>query len=624
MIVKRNIVAVAMVTLGLQLPVVGFAQIASIDEVIISENRLRVPFSKNSRNLEILTQEQIRQLPARTLTEVLSYINGVDIRQRGPFGAQADIGIDGGSFEQTLVLLNGVKIIDPQTAHHNLNLPLPLDAIERIEVLRGPSSRIYGINGLTGSINIVTRQVEQTQVMAQVYSGSSFEQVEDEGQSGIYRGTGVQLGGMVSKKRHQHQLFLTREASNGYRYNTASESYRAFYQGQFEASSRDNIELMATYIANDFGANGFYAAPGDRESRELVNTAFFSLGSKHQLTEKLHISPRVSYRNNTDDYQYYRNDLSIGRSQHETNVVAAELNGRYQTTFGDFGVGAESRFEKIVSSNIGNYTRDNHGFYAEFRTERIQNMTINAGTYVNYNSQFGWQAFPGIDASYLFGRRWKIAVNAGSSQRIPSFTDLYLQQTGNVGNPNLVSEDAWQSEGLVQFDYDWLIAKAGVFYRDVANFIDWRRASEDLPYQSVNTRHNRMRGAHLSTQIHGGRDQSLQYRLMLGYTYLDPSVLSDLDGVISRYQIQSLKHQLTGSFNLSIDRWSFTTANRLLQRASANRYFVADLRVNYRWSTFDIYADVQNISDTQYIEAGAVPMPGRWSTLGLRYTWLQP
>src|SRR5690606_4997938 len=101
---------------------------------------------ERNKNIEIITAQDISQMPAKSINEVLAFINGVDVRQRGPFGTQADISIDGGTFEQALILLNGVKISDPQTGHHTMNIPVALDAIERIEVLRGPMARVYGVN----------------------------------------------------------------------------------------------------------------------------------------------------------------------------------------------------------------------------------------------------------------------------------------------------------------------------------------------------------------------------------------------------------------------------------------------------------------------------------------------
>src|SRR5690606_12507248 len=186
------------------LPLWGHAQEAkqdSIQEVTVHANRLQIPFSKDNRNVEILNAAQIKQLPVKNLNEVLGFLNGVDLRQRGPFGAQADVSIDGGSFEQTLILVNGAKVSDAQTAHHNLNLPIPLDAIERIEVLRGAAARIYGVNALTGAINIITKSVEQTSVHANVYTGSSFKKQEEEDKDGIYYHAGTQIGVRSEERR---------------------------------------------------------------------------------------------------------------------------------------------------------------------------------------------------------------------------------------------------------------------------------------------------------------------------------------------------------------------------------------------------------------------------------------
>src|SRR5690606_20498578 len=101
----------------------------------------------------------------------------------------------------------------------------------------------------------------------------------------------------------------------------------------------------------------------------------------------------------------------------------AELNSTLNTIIGDFGFGLETRSEDIESTNIGDRHRNNHGAYAEYKNDLWEAITLNLGAYANYNSQFGWQVFPGIDVAYLFASHWKLAFNVGSSQRIPSFTD---------------------------------------------------------------------------------------------------------------------------------------------------------------------------------------------------------
>src|SRR5690625_187682 len=124
-----------------------------LQEIVVQENRIETPFSSTSRNIQVLSQREISQLPVSSVPELLTFVLGVDMRQRGPFGGQADISIDGSSFEQTLVLLDGVKLMDSQTAHHMMNIPVPLEAIEHIEVFRCYEDRVYDINSLVVEVN---------------------------------------------------------------------------------------------------------------------------------------------------------------------------------------------------------------------------------------------------------------------------------------------------------------------------------------------------------------------------------------------------------------------------------------------------------------------------------------
>src|SRR5690606_249115 len=237
-----------------------------------------------------------------------SYISGVGIRQRGPFGTQTYLSIDGGTSEQSIVLINGVKMIDSQTAHNMMNIPVPLSAIAHIEILRGAAARVYGINALTGAINIVTRKERHSSVTASVQAGSSFENKEEDDGSGIYAGGIAEVTGIYGTERQQHLMAVAQSDHNGQRYNSASVNTRLFYNGQYDLDPANSLQALAGYSRSQFGANGFYAAPGDRNSEELVRTAIFSLSSKHQLGD-LMLSPRISNRYGEDDYRYFGNDL---------------------------------------------------------------------------------------------------------------------------------------------------------------------------------------------------------------------------------------------------------------------------------------------------------------------------
>lgn len=592
----------------------------ALHEVLVTENRLLIPFNRLNRNVQLLGREQIEALPARSINELLSYANGVDIRQRGPFGTQADLSIDGGTFEQTLVLVNGMKILDPQTGHNSLNLPIPTDAIERIEVIRGPAARIYGINSLTGAINIVTKQPNSGGLTAHGYGGSSFKR-DTAGRGNVFHGRGAQLGWHTVHARHRHSLYGSHESGNGYRYNTAFRNHRLYYQGDVAFNATNTLSLMGGYVNSDFGANGFYASPGDVESQEIVQNALAAISFRSQLAERLVLAPRVSYRYGYDDYRYFRHDLSRARSQHYTHTVNAELNGTLHTLAGDIGLGLETRHERIGSSNIGRHHRNNYGLYTEFRTEQIPDVSLNAGAYFNYNSDYGWQVFPGLDIGYQLGGQWRLVAHAGTGQRIPSFTDLYLdQRPGNIGNPALRSENAWQAEAGIRHDGARWQLHAGYFYRQLNDFIDWVRESADEPWQPMNFAGNRTHGSTFSFQYRlSPSNHPTQWNLGLGYTFLAPAIDSG-PGYLSKYAIESLRHQLVGHLRMAHGRLSATATARLHERISYKRYVVADMRIAYDARPVRLYLDLQNLADATYIEAGAVPMPGRWFSLGIHYS----
>ena len=615
------------IVLGALLSFPGFAQQENevpvqknneLEEVIIQGNRIEVPFSQITRDIQIITQEQIERLPAKSLNELLSYISGVDIRQRGPFGTQTDISIDGGSFEQTIVLINGVKMIDSQTAHNMMNLPVPLSAIAHIEVLRGAAARVYGINALTGAINIVTRKENHSSLTTSFQAGSSFEPKEENDGSGIYAGAGAEVTGIFGSGNQSHLLAVAHSNYNGQRYNSAAKNTRLFYNGNIDLDADNSLQAMAGYAGSRFGANGFYAAPGDRNSEEVVESSIFSLSSRHQWGD-LMISPRISNRYGEDDYRYFKHDLSKGRSLHYTNALMLELNSRLTTGIGTFGFGWESRMEQINSSNIGEHERDNHGAYAELRSCLGEKLKGTVGLYANYNTDFGWQLYPGIDLAYLLNSYWKISTSIGSGQRIPSFTDLYLNQLpGNVGNEFLQPENAWNYEANIQYNKRNLNLQAGYFYRRITDFIDWVREDASKPYSPVNFGENNTQGIYgrIQQDFHLGEQQSFGYRL--SYNHLQPS-LETSSGVQSKYVLESLKHQLLVGVHYQLDRLSFNMENRWLQRELAEAYNVADIRVNYQWEDLLLYTEATNLFNAEYKEAGAVPMPGRWFGLGVKY-----
>ncbi len=611
-----GIISIAAINTAVAQPLSG-----RLDSVVISGNRIEEAYGRQNRNIEVLDSRQIKALPVKSTNELLSYVAGVDLRQRGPIGTQADVSIDGSTFDQVLVLINGVKMSDLQTGHHMLNIPIPINAIERIEIVRGPAARTYGVNALAGAINIVTKTPVQDEVLAQAYAGSSLKQDTATGET--YYGWGAQASAAIAAGKHSHILSLAHDEGRGFRYNTAYDAYRLFYQNRIAINEQNNIEAMGGYINNSFGANAYYAAPVDKESTEAVETAIGSIRYNYQPNKKLTISPRVSYRYNNDDYIFVKQKPELYHNIHETNVLTGELQGAYKTKNGIIGAGVEYRAEHINSTNLGKRNRNNLGIFAEYKHYFSDRLNAGAGLYANKNSDYDWEVFPGVDAGYYVAKNWKLFVNATSGQRLPTYTDLYYKGPANIGNAQLKPEYAYYAEGGVQHSNNFLFARASYFYRRSADFIDWVRAVNTDPWQPQNFQTINTQGISLLANFNMSEAMEFSDNIDMvwnaNYTYLSP-VIDAPTSDISKYAIEALRHQAT--IKLTNTLWQRVQTNiayRYLYRINANDYTLVDARIGYMVKNILLYIDVNNLLDTQYKEVGAVPMPGRWYTLGVRF-----
>jgi Outer membrane cobalamin receptor protein len=591
-----------------------------LDSVTIVENRFQASLSKQNKNIQVITAKEINALPVKSANELLAYAAGVDLRQRGPSGTQSDISIDGSTFDQVLVLVNGVKMSDPQTGHHLMNLPIPLSSIDHIEILRGPAAYIYGVNALAGAINIVTKLPQTDEVSARIYAGSSMQ--TDTSNGDTYYGWGVQASGSIARKKHAHTLSVAHDEGNGYRYNTAFDAYRLFYQNKITLSKKSTIDAMGGFIHNEFGANGYYSSPGDVNSVETVQTATGSIRYTYKPNDKLTISPRISYRYNNDDYIYVRSKPELYHNVHETNVVTGEVQSSLRTKHGHAGAGIEWRNEAINSTNLGKRSRDNMGIYAEYKHNITNALSAGVGVYVNYNSDYDWQLFPGVDAGYKIDKHWKLFADASMGQRLPTYTDLYYKGPVNIGNDQLKPEMASFVQGGVKYSDKLLSGQVSYFYRHTSNFIDWVRANATDPWQPRNFQDVHTNGWTVNANYELGRQLNVSWyksALLVNYTYLDPRI--DAPGSeTSKYSIEALRHQATASLkNTFIDKINLNVTGRYLYRINANDYTILDLRIGYQQKWWMLYADLNNLLDTQYKEIGAVPMPGRWYTVGFMF-----
>ena len=598
----------------------AFAQV-QLDSVTIRGNCIQMPFSEQNRAIQVIDRKQIESLPVHSASDLLAYAAGVDLRRRGPNGTQADISIDGSSFDQVLVLLNGVKMSDPQTGHHMMNLPIPLSAIDRIEILRGPAAAIYGVNALAGAINIVTQSPTKNAISVDAYGGSNLQ--KDTASGDTYYNWGTQASIALAGKKQAQLLSLSNDQGNGYRYNTNFKASKVYYQNHVRLNDKNQLDAEGAYLNNDFGGNGFYAAPYDANSTEKVQTAFGSIRHTFSPNERLTLKPGVGFRYNADDYIFKKQNPSYYQNHHETSVFNAELHGTLRTGGGVLGAGFEYRKEYINSNNLGERTRENTGLYAEYRRAIWQRLNTTAGVYGNYNSVFGWNIYPALNASLSLGPNWKLNGNIGTGQRLPTFTDLYYKDPSNIGNPDLKPETARFGEAGITYQHRMLRTHAAAFYRTVDNMIDWVRESTTTPWQPTNYQTVNTKGLtgdvllNIASMLHW--DQEHPFNIHASYTYLDMSIELP-NNALSKYAINSLRHQFVAGASVPVVKNVYLHANARYQyRINGYDYTLLDARLDYKIKSMKLYADVNNILNTQYKEIGAIPMPGRWYVIGAHF-----
>ena len=579
-----------------------------LEEIVISENRLETPFLEAARSIEVISKKQLNTLPVQSLPAVLNYLPGIDVRQRGPMGVQADLSIRGSTFEQALVLLNGVRLSDPQTGHHMLNLPIGFDNIEEVVVLKGPASRIYGQNAFAGAINIVTKIPDKRALYISGFGGDF----------GTYNAN-VALA--LPSDKYGQFISVSRNASDGYRENTDYFINNLFYQSELYALG-GKFDLQVGYTDREFGANGFYASPAATQQWEAIQTSLASIAYENKI-ENITIKPRIFWRRNKDQYQFVRGQPEIYENFHTTNVLGAEVHTSIETKAGVTGLGLELRNEDIESTNLGDWNRDNLGIFTEHRLE-LGNLSLTPGVYFNWFSDFGWSAFPGLDASYKINKNTRAFANVGRSFRIPTYTDLYYADPANLGNDDLEPEAALSYEaGFKYYQKGWY-AQVSYFDRTTENQIDWVKTNEDEPWQPQNFSEQKTNGIEATVELDLANmlnSNSFLQKVNLAYTYLN-ATLDGRENLISRYVLENLRHQFVGGLNHRIvGGFSHQLQVRYADRVSLADYWLFDSRVSWQNNSGNIqaYVEATNLFDIDYTEVNLIPMPGRWFRIGAKF-----
>ncbi|WP_333808088.1 TonB-dependent receptor plug domain-containing protein [Flavobacterium sp.] len=576
----------------------------TLKEVVITSSRIDLPFKENSRTIQIVTAEDIKKLGVTNVADALQQIAGIDVRRQGVNGMQSDLYIRGGSFDQTLLLIDGIKVDDAQTGHHTMNLALPIEVIKRIEVIKGPAARVFGQNAFTGAINIVTKDVEDNSLMAKVQGGSFGQFI-------------AEATGTVTMKESNHIVHFSKNFSEGYRHNTDFDNTNYVLKSQFNKNKLP-IELLTTYSERKFGANGFYGIASATEQYEETQASLVGLSTvikKGNFTWK----PRIYWRRNQDLYLYIRSNPSAYRNMHITNKIAAELNGSYQSSLGISGFGVEFSKYYISSNRLGDNQRAIASLFLEHRFQFFNNIfDVTPGISASYFSDFDNQVFPGLDLGVQISDKFRAYGNIGTSYRVPTYTNLYYTSPTTISNPDLNTEEAFSQEVGFKYLSNKVNMSVAFFNRDADNLIDYVRENTTDAWQAKNIQSVNTKGYETHLDYFFSINK-LPQKIQLGYSYLDNNVKAS-EANFSQYSINSMKHQFTSSVQFNFFKGFNTTfAYRYVERTSGMSYNVYDANLSYRIKAIEFSLFANNIFNAEYIESGMIPMPKGNILFGMKY-----
>ena len=573
----------------------------NLKEVIVSTSKLEIPFSKNFRTVTVISSNYIKNSPATNVSDLLQEITGIDVRRRGVGGIQGDLYIRGGGFDQTLLLVDGMKMDDIQTGHHTLNMILPLYLIERIEIIKGPAARIFGQNAFNGAINIVTKdvvgEIGKADFRVNEISFGSFEQKN------------ISASTKIITSKVKTLISYSGNRSDGYRHNTDFKKNNYFFKSSIK-SNEFPVDIIASFTENKFGANGFYASPSATEQYEETQASLIGLSTSIK-SEKLIISPKLYWRRGQDEYIYIRDNPSVYRNLHKTNKVSAELSGSYFSNSGVTGFGIDLSIVNISSNNLGEHHRNTVSAYIDHTFKLFdEKLVVSPGISASYFSDMSFHSFPGIDLGYNLSSSFKLYSNIGKTYRIPTYTDLYYSDRTTIGNENLNPESAASTELGFKYDTSNLKITGALFNREAKNIIDYVKENENDLWSAVNIGSLKTTGFELDFRYNFKN----QNYFNLGYTNIkDNNYVTNIN--FSKYSLNSFKHQLVSKLNLSfLKNISHSIVYKYLERSDNSNYSVLDSKIIYKKGLF-IY--VNNLLDVAYSETNLVPMPGRNFLVGI-------
>ena len=612
----------------------------TLDDAEVVGTLAPLPADKAVRLVQVINRQDIEASSANSVNDLLKLAAGVDVRQRGGFGIQTDIGVNGGTEDQLTVLLNGINISNPHTGHLTVDLPVSVDDIERIEVIEGGASRVYGSQAFAGAINIVTRTEMENTLGAHVQAGSY----------GTF-GTNAHVSANTTHFFNRISGGYTR--SDGGTSNDDFNKANAYWNGQYRSEHFD-ASLQAGLSTMNYGANTFYGTGSDTQYEEDRR---YLIAAKAEYKGAVSIPVQVYWNRSLDHYVWKRANPQAYQNFHQTNVYGINLNAHTTWALGKSAIGFEFRRENILSTRLGKEIpaseqhkykvpgHDEHYKYKDGRSNLsiylehdilLENLTVSIGMLANHNTSVegGMKLYPGIDLSWRPADRWRFFASFNQSLRTPTYTDIYYNGPGLQGNKLLKPEKSTDWHLGTSFTGDFYQLQVKGFYRHGTDMIDWVKYTGATYYETANSDIDNIGAeavATLNFAQHWGATSLLQ-RLTLSYCYnYKYRVHTELNANYSS-RMTFLRHKLVASLHHRIvsrlaAQWDFALKNRsgafdnakTGEQQPFGTYGTFDVKVQWSHPCYTFYVQANNLTNHKYYDFANVEQPGVWLMAGAKF-----
>ena len=564
-----------------------------------------LPLSESNRAVETLdTRDQ--PLLSNNFTDFLRQDPSLNLQARSPNGVQADLSIRGTTFEQSLILLNGLRINDPETGHLNLDIPVPLEAISRIEVLHGSGSTFYGSDAIGGAINLITQRPQTLSLIAKAGAGNygSLEQ---------------HLRADYTSKPLSEQLTASRDTSNGF-IPDRNYSSNALATETWLTLKPGTTDILLATSDRPYGADQFY---GPYDSWERTKGWFASV--QQQLGDRTAAS--FAYRRHTDLFVLLLDNPAYYRNNHITTAWQSAL--RRADPFGPnttLSYGLEANGDSILSTNLGKHARNQGAGYANLSLRAPSNrylarFSLSLGAREQVFSGGRSVFSPSAAAAFALTHTLRLRASAGHGFRLPTYLDLYYSDPTTIGNPALKPESSWSFEAGA----DWtpsaapFTLTATAFTLRQKNGIDYSKYDLAKPWQATNVANFAYTGAEASLRLRLPASQ----RLQLSYTAIQAT--SPPPGLISEYTFnyaaQSALFNWSGSLPAKLHQITIQNQLAIIQKTAQTPYPLWNISLARNTGRLRPYLRLFNLSNTNYQEIPGVPLQGRTIMAGTEINW---